>query len=140
LKGVVNYHVPNSITQNRYETNTSTNLIQNRSSTPQNPTQVVSPLHTRNNNLNKTRNNNLNKARNRKRVSSMAPEIKQEIKEAINQRRLTTLSRARATQKNIRNKNFEVYDKLFIERLTNPTYKQSLVNKLEKLYPGIDGK
>jgi hypothetical protein len=100
----------------------------------------VSPLHTRNNNLNKTRNNNLNKARNRKRVSSMAPEIQQEIKEAINQRRLTTLSRARATQKNIRNKNFEVYDKLFIERLTNPTYKQSLVNKLEKLYPGIDGK
>jgi len=124
LNGIVTYYVPENMKeQPRQELNVTTVLSQKRNSPG-----------------NKTLKNNLNMLNARKRVSSMAPEVQQEIEEAINQRRLTTLSRARAPRQNTRPINLKEYESVFQRRFIDPTYKQSLVNSLQKIHPGIEPK
>ena len=122
LKGIIDFSVPENMRQERNEMNTSTNLF-------------------RTNLRNTKQNNSLKLASTRKRVKNMAGEIKQEIAESINQRRLGALSLAKGNK--TRNKNMSKlinnYRNKFNRSITNNSYKHT-INELEKANPGIKEK
>lgn len=122
LKGIIDFSLPEGMKQKRNETNVSTNLF-------------------RTNLRNTKQNNSLKLALTRKRVKNMAGEIKQEIAESINQRRLGALSLAKGNKTRNRNmsKLISNYRNKFNRSLRNNSYKHT-INELEKANPGIKEK
>ena len=152
LKGIVTYHVPTKIRQEREETNVSTKLNRKnlRNTTYKSNSNSNNNITRKNNaTINQlTQPNNLNIVKNRSRVKNMAGEIKQEIKESIDQRRLGALSIAKKsknkytsnyinsvhfnTSSDITNISTE-YAKLYKLKDETPNLKEKIDTKLKEL-------
>jgi hypothetical protein len=125
LKGIVDYYVPKNIRQKRDEHNVSTQLNRkNLRNTAYKGNPNLLKNTTRKNNSAK----NLKNIRNRSRVKNMAGEIKQEISESFDQRRLGALSIAK------KSKNTYTSDYIDSINFTSSSDINNIITEYKKLY------
>jgi hypothetical protein len=84
-------------------------------------------------------NNSIKVANTRKRVTNMAPQIKQQISET-NQRKLGAIALSKINKNSNKEKGIlQEYKNVFYNRnIRGLAYKEDLINQLKKLYPGIE--